>query len=368
MSPPLPRPHLRGIAAYDPGHDLALLRARFGPSLCELGANENPLGPSERALDAFRRAALAIHRYPDPNGRALKAALAERFHHPREGIVLGNGSHELLVLLARCFAGPGDEVLSSRYGFAVFPIAAVLAGAKSVVAAAFPEDHPRALGHDPQALVAALSPRVRILFLANPNNPTGSWLSLAEIESLLAAAGPETLVVVDEAYQEYVIEEEPRSAVALLPRYPQLVVTRTFSKAYGLAGLRLGYLLAHPEVAAVLERCRETFNVNQPAQEAALAALADKAHLAKVRAANAAEREHLAQALARLGLRVLPSRANFVLVRFGEGAAALGEALLERGIVLRPLLAYGLKHYLRVTVGRREENERLLTVLQALLA
>ncbi len=253
MSAPLPRPHLRQIAAYDPGHDLTQLRARHGGLLCELGANENPLGPSPSALAAFERAAASVHRYPDPSGRALKAALAARHRHPEQGIVLGNGSHELLVLLARCFAGPGDQVLFSRFGFAVFPIAAALAGAEGMAAPAFPEEHPRAFGHDPQALADALSSRVRLLFIANPNNPTGSWLSLAEIEALLAHADPQTLVVVDEAYQEYVLEEEPRSAVALLSRFPQLVVTRTFSKAYGLAALRVGYLLAHPEVACWLE-------------------------------------------------------------------------------------------------------------------
>lgn len=362
-----PRPHLEHIAAYDPGHDLALLRERFGAALCELGANENPLGPSPRALAAYHAAAAGLHRYPDPSARALKRALAARFGHPEEGIVLGNGSHELLVLLARCFAGPEDEVLYSRYGFAVFPIAAALAGARGVAAAAFPEGHSRALGHDPEALAAAHSPRTRILFIANPNNPTGTWLALAEIERLLSAVGPDTLVVVDEAYQEYVLEDEPQTALALLQRFPQLVVTRTFSKAYGLAALRLGYLFADPEVASVLERCRETFNVNQPAQEAALAALADPAHLQAVREFNALERERLAVALAALGLRVFASRANFLLVRFGPQSAALGEALLDRGLVLRPLGAYGLNHHLRVSVGRAEENERLLAALKELL-
>lgn len=367
MSAPLPRLHLRRIAAYDPGHDLTQLRARHGGLLCELGANENPLGPSPSALAAFERAAASVHRYPDPSGRALKAALAARHRHPEQGIVLGNGSHELLVLLARCFAGPGDQVLFSRFGFAVFPIAAALAGAEGMAAPAFPEEHPRAFGHDPRALADALSSRVRLLFIANPNNPTGSWLSLAEIEALLDHADSQTLVVVDEAYQEYVLEEEPRSAVALLSRFPQLVVTRTFSKAYGLAALRVGYLLAHPEVASWLERCRETFNVNQPAQETALAALGDEAHLGVVREANARERERLAAGLSAFGLEVYPSRANFLLVRFGEQAAAIGEALLARGIVLRPLMPYGLDAHLRVSVGRAEENDRLLSALAELL-
>jgi histidinol-phosphate aminotransferase len=361
------RPHLMGLTAYDPGQDLLPLRARFGPLLAELGANENPFGPSPQALAAYQAAAALIHRYPDPGGSALKRALAALLGHPEQGIVLGNGSHELLVLLGRCFAGPGDQVLFSRYGFAVFPIAAALAGAEAIAATAFPEEHPRALGHDPGSLAAALSPRVRILYIANPNNPTGSWLSLAEIEGLLRKAGAETLVVVDEAYQEYVIEGEPESAVSLLSHFPQLVVTRTFSKAYGLAGLRLGYLLAHPEVAAVLERCRETFNVNQPAQEAGLAALGDVAHLHRVRERNASQRDELAFALRALGLQVYPSRANFLLVRFGANAARLGAALLERGIVLRPLAAYGLKEHLRVTVGRPEENERLIAALKELL-
>ncbi|MDW8479552.1 MAG: aminotransferase class I/II-fold pyridoxal phosphate-dependent enzyme [Xanthomonadales bacterium] len=206
-----------------------------------------------------------------------------------------------------------------------------------------------------------------MLYLANPNNPTGSWLELAEIERLLTYCPPRVLVVVDEAYQDYVLEPEPQSAVALLPRHRNLAVTRTFSKIHGLAALRVGCLLADPEVAAVLERCRETFNVNQPAQAAALAALGDEAHLARVRAANAAERSRLAAGLTALGLEPRPSRANFLLVRFGTRAAAVERALLERGIVVRPLAPYGLEEHLRLTVGLPAENDRLLGALREIL-
>lgn len=368
----LAQPGIRALRAYDPGHDLVALRRRFAAdALVELGSNENPLGPSPAVREAIEAALPMLHRYPDPLGGDLKRALAGRHGVDVAEIVLGNGSHELLVMLAQVFAGPGCEVLMSRHGFAVYALAAQAVGAGLRMADALPRTHAMPLGHDADALAAAAGPRTRLLYLANPNNPTGSWLELEAIETLLERLPAHTIVVVDEAYAEYTgADGGPRSALALRGRFPGLVVTRTFSKAYGLAGLRIGYAIAHPAIVALLERLRESFNVNALALAAAEAALADEAHLARVIAHNAAERARLAVALAALGLRVYPSRTNFLLVEFGNGdrsAGAVEAALLERGIVPRPMAGYGLPDCLRITVDTAAGNRRLLDALAAIL-
>ena len=362
----LARPALRGLPTYDPGHDLVGLRALHGAAIVELGANENPWGPSPRALEAARAALAEAHRYPDPRGAALKRALAARTGHPVAGIALGNGSHELLMQLAQAFAGPDAGVVASRYGFAVYALAAMAAGAPLALAPALPEDHPSMpLGHDLAALLAAVTPATRLVYLANPNNPTGTWFDSAALEAFLAALPPTALCVLDEAYAEFVDAPGLVDHAPLMARFPRLVITRTFSKAHGLAGLRVGYALAHPAVVAVLERLRESFNVSAPAQAAAEAALADDAHLARVVAATRASRDALAQALRAQGRRVLPSQGNFVLVRFGARTAAIEAALVARGIVLRPMGGYGLGEWLRITCGTPEENAALLAALEA---
>jgi histidinol-phosphate aminotransferase len=362
----LARPALRGLPTYDPGHDLVALRAAHAAALVELGANENPWGPSPRALEAARMALDAAARYPDPRGAALKRALAARTTHPVEGIALGNGSHELLMQLAQAFAGPDAGVVASRYGFAVYALAAIAAGAPLALAPALPDEHPSMpLGHDLDALLAAVTPATRLVYLANPNNPTGTWFDSAALEAFLAALPPTALCVLDEAYAEFVDAPGLVDHAPLLARFPRLVITRTFSKAHGLAGLRVGYALAHPAVVAVLERLRESFNVSAPALAAAEAALADDAHLARVVAATRASRDALAQALRAQGRRVLPSQGNFVLVRFGVRTAAIEAALVARGIVLRPMGGYGLGEWLRITCGTPEENAALLAALEA---
>ncbi|HRQ66911.1 MAG TPA: histidinol-phosphate transaminase [Xanthomonadaceae bacterium] len=365
---PQPVPALRALKAYDPGHDLPALRLKYGDALVELGSNENSLGPSEKARAAMQTALADAWRYPDPNAWALRRAIAARFDHPLPGVVLGNGSHELLIQLAQCHAGPGDEVLFSQYGFAVFPIAAMAVGATPVAAPALAVDDPMPRGHDAITLAAHYGPRTRLVYLANPNNPTGTWLSLAAVESLLARAKGQALVVVDEAYQEYVTEGGPRSAVSLLPEHPHLVVTRTFSKVHGLAGLRVGYALCHPQVAASLERYRETFNVNHVAQVAALAALDDEDHVERTRLHNANAREAMRTALQGMGLHVAPSQGNFVLIDFGRDAAGVEDALMQRAVVVRPMGGYGLPTCLRVTVGKEDENARFLAAMREVLA
>lgn len=352
------------LRAYDPGHDLSALRRRFGVELAELGSNENPLGPSPAALRAMRAAVSESHRYPDPRGLALKQALAEQLGVANERIALGNGSHELLMLLAQCFARPSDSIVHSEFGFAVFPIATAAVGARPVRVPARPRrDRAAPLGHDLAAIARAVRRDTRIVYLANPNNPTGTWFDDAALAALLARVPRDVLVVVDEAYHEYVDARGLSTALALAEQHPNLIVTRTFSKAYGLAGLRVGYLIAHPSVVAVLERLRESFNVNNVALAGAEAALRDKAWLARVHAFNRAEREWLREELQDRGYRCLPSQTNFLLCVLRRDAADLERHLCAHGVVVRPVAGYGLPQALRISVGSRAENRRLLKAI-----
>ncbi|MFY2764912.1 histidinol-phosphate transaminase [Arenimonas sp. MALMAid1274] len=365
----LAQPGVRGLRAYDPGLDLVALRRTAGlPGLVELGSNENSLGPGPAARAAFVAAAGSLHRYPDPNGGDLKRALAAHHRVATESLLLGNGSHELLMMLAQVFAGPGQGVVMSRHGFAVYALAAQAAGAELQWAESLPGDHAMPRGHDLDALAAAVTPHTRLVYLANPNNPTGTWFETARLAEFLQRLRDDVLVVVDEAYLEYVTDPALVSALTLLPAHRNLVVTRTFSKAHGLAGLRVGYLVADPGLVAVMERVRESFNVNGPGLAACEAALGDAAHLASVRSGNAREREALADALRARELIVAPSQTNFLLVDFGCDAAPIESRLVAGGVVPRPMAGYGLATCLRLTVGTREENRRLLQVLDEALA
>lgn len=357
------------LKAYDPGHDLVALRDRFGEfALVELGSNENSHGPSPAAREAIVEHLYALHRYPDPRGGVLKRALAERHGVGMDGIVLGNGSHELLMQLAQVFAGSGDEVVFSQYGFAVFALATQAAGASARVVPALGPDDAMPLGHDLDAIAAAITPSTKLVYLANPNNPTGTWFSRERFARFMDAVSADVIVVMDEAYAEMADADAATDARPLLARHANLVITRTFSKGYGLAALRVGYALAAPGLVAVMERVRESFNVNGPALAACAAALGDGPHLAWACARNAEQRAALSEALRSRGLRVLPSQTNFLLVEFGEHTAAIEAALLERGVVLRPMRGYGLPTYSRITVGTRDENRRLLAALDEVLA
>jgi histidinol-phosphate aminotransferase len=268
--------------------------------------------------------------------------------------------------LGQVFAGPGVDVVFPQYGFAVFAIATAAVGANAIVVPALPADAPMPRGHDLHALRAAVTPATRLLFIANPNNPTGTWVGAAALASFLAAIPEHVVVVVDEAYAEIADAPDYASALSLLPRHPNLVVTRTFSKAYALAGLRVGYAVASAGVAGVLERVRESFNVNAVALAAAEAALADDEHLRTTSAENARQRERLAAALRERGWRVGPSQANFLLVEFGAHTAAVEAGLLRQGVVPRPMGGYGLPHCLRISVGDAVGNRRFLAALDAL--
>jgi histidinol-phosphate aminotransferase len=356
------------LRAYDPGHDLPALREQYGERLIELGSNETSLGASPQVAAAIAAALPDIYRYPAPKGGALKRVLAAQLDVDTAQIALGNGSHELLMLLAQCFADANASVVYSQYGFAVFAIGTAAAGARAICVPALPGDHPTApLGHDLDAMAAAVQPDTRLLFVANPNNPTGTWFDDAAFDRFLDRLPPHLIVVVDEAYAEYVTTPGTSSAVRLLrkgaPRRDNLVVTRTFSKAYALAGLRVGYAVGSIEAIAVIERLRESFNVNSLALVAAEAALADTAHTQHIRDYTAAEREWLAARLRERGLHVFPSQTNFLLVDFARDAREIEAQLFRHAVVVRPMAGYGLPHCLRISIGTRAESERLLEAL-----
>jgi len=365
----LARPGIRGLRAYDPGHDLVALRRRFVEGqLVELGSNENPYGASPKARQAIVDALPGIHVYPDPLGGDLKRALAAYHGVAPANLLLGNGSHELLMQFAQVFAGPGDEVVASKFGFAVYALAAQAAGADLRLAPPCPREHAMPRGHDLAALLDAIGPRTRLAYLANPNNPTGTWFGIDAFADFLARVPERVIVVVDEAYAEFADAPDYASALQLLARHPNLVVTRTFSKAHALAGLRVGFAVADAGLVAVMERVRESFNVNAAGLAAAEAALADVAHLRASIEGNAAQREALASALRARGLKVSPSQTNFLLVEFGDAASRIEAALVARGVVLRPMGGYGLGECLRITVGTEAENARLLAMLDEVLA
>ena len=365
----LARPGLRELRAYDPGHDLVALRRSFAEAqLVELGSNENPYGASPKAIEAIVAALPGIHIYPDPLGGDLKRALAERHGVQPASILLGNGSHELLMQFAQVFAGSGDEVVASKFGFAVYALAAQAAGASFRPAAALPREHAMPRGHDLAAIRAAVGPRTKLVYLANPNNPTGTWFGAEDFQAFLSGMPADVIVVVDEAYAEFTDAPDYASALPLVARFPNLVVTRTFSKAYALAGLRVGFAVADPGLIAVMERVRESFNVNALGLAAAEAALADSAHLQASVAGNIAQRNALAEALRARGLKVPPSQTNFLLVEFGDEASRIEAHLVGRGVVLRPMGGYGLGECLRITVGTEQDNKRLLDALDGIRA
>ncbi|WP_162823712.1 histidinol-phosphate transaminase [Lysobacter sp. TY2-98] len=360
-------PGIRALKAYDPGHDVVAMRERT-QWLVELGSNENPYGPSPQARAAVLDALHLMHRYPDPRGAALKVKLAETHGVAPSRILLGNGSHELLMQLAQVFAAPGDDVVYSQYGFAVFALATRAAGANARVAPALPDAAAMPLGHDVDTLLAAITPATKLVYVANPNNPTGTWLDRDSLRRLIDAAPREVIIVVDEAYAEMADVPDYASALTLAAHRGNVVVTRTFSKAYALAGLRCGYLIAAEGLVAVMERVRESFNVNSLALAACQAVLGDVEHLAWSRERNAEQRAALRAALQARGIPVLPSQTNFVLAHLGDATPAVEAALLDRGVILRPMGGYGLPTYSRIAVGTADENRLLLKALDEVRA
>jgi len=355
--------YIRAIAPYQPGKPIAELAREMGlqeSDIIKLASNENPLGASPRVMAAIENVMMELARYPDGNGFELKTALAERHGVGHDQIVLGNGSNDVLELVAHAFLTPQNSAVYSQHAFAVYPLATQAMGARGIEAPA------KDFGHDPEALLAAIADDTRLLFIANPNNPTGTLLDPVQLLGLIERVPENVLVVLDEAYTEYLPDAMKSDSAGWLKRFPNLIVTRTFSKAYGLAGLRVGYALAGKAVADMLNRVRQPFNVNSLAQAAAVTAMQDDAFLDECLAINRAGMMQLTEGFRRLGLAWIPSYGNFVAVRVGN-AAAVNHALLKQGVIVRPVANYGLPEHLRVSVGLEGENKVFLQALERAL-
>ena len=356
-------PYVRAIAPYQPGKPISELARELGlneADIVKLASNENPLGPSPLALAAAQDALYDMALYPDGAGFALKAKLSAKLGLAPAQIVLGNGSNDILDMAARAFLAPGTSAVYAQHAFAVYPIATQTVGAQGIAVAA--KDY----GHDLAAMRAAIRDDTRVLWIANPNNPTGTFRPWTEIEACLETVPPHVLVVLDEAYGEYLPIAERCDTTAWLARFPNLLISRTFSKAYGLAGLRVGYGLGSTEVIDLLNRVRHPFNVNAPALAAAEAALDDTEFLARTYALNTAGMAQLVNGLAELGIEVVPSKGNFVLAKVAD-AVRINAELLKRGVIVRPVANYGLPEFLRVSVGLAGQNARFLDALKACL-
>jgi histidinol-phosphate aminotransferase len=362
-------PAVRELSPYVPGKPISELEREFGiRDIVKLASNENPYGPSPHTLAAMRAAIDQVWLYPDGSCHDLKQGLARHLGVDAACLTLGNGSNDLLVLLAEAFLTPSHSTVFSQYGFALYPLVTRETGAQPIEVPALGYDSDMPLGHDIAAMTTAIAPNTRLVFVANPNNPTGTWAPPATIKRLLEQSPSSTLLVLDEAYFEYGHARGTQDGVAWLAEHPNLVILRTFSKAYGLAGARVGYAISHPEVAEVLNRLRPAFNVNSVAQAGALAALADQAHMRQAVDRTMSELSRVETEFKRLGLWTAPSAANFVLLRLHGPAAPVFEQLLRRGLIVRPLAGYGLANCLRISIGLRQDNDRLLAALPQVLA
>ena len=356
--------HVRAIAPYVPGKPIAETARELGlqeRDIVKLASNENPLGPSPKAIAALAGAVADLALYPDGSGYDLRRAIARKQSLAPENVVLGNGSNDVLELVARTFLTREDSAVYSQHGFVVYRLAVQALGGEHIEVPA------RQFGHDLDALLSAIRPNTKVVFLANPNNPTGTFLPWPELERFVARVPGRTLVVIDEAYGEYLPTELASPTASWVGRFPNLVVSRSLSKAYGLAGLRIGYGLADPAVVELLDRVRQPFNVNHLAMVAACAALEDGEFIARSRRENEAGLAQLRQGFDALGLPFIPSVANFITVKVGDAARVYG-ALLRRGVIVRPIAAYGLPEHLRITVGTHAQNVRFLSALAESLA
>jgi histidinol-phosphate aminotransferase len=352
-------PDILGIAPYTPGKPLEELEREFGiRDAVKLASNENPLGPSPKAMEALRQAIVNIHRYPDGPGTALRARLAERLKVSPDEVILGNGSNEIIELLVRGFLTAGDEAVMAGLTFSLYPLMVTVAHGTPV---RVPLRDGR---HDLEAMAAAVTPKTRLVFLCNPNNPTGTMVTASDVQRWLAVLPDTVVVVIDEAYVDYVTDPAFPRSLELRRTGPPVIILRTFSKLYGLAGLRIGYGIARRELIAYLDRIHQPFNTNRLAQIAAAAALDDDAHLSASRRVNEEGKATLYALFHELGWTALPTQANFIYVETGRDGHALYEALLREGVIIRHIEGSRL----RVTVGRPEENQRLADALRRVLA
>ncbi|MEQ1851266.1 MAG: histidinol-phosphate transaminase [Chthoniobacteraceae bacterium] len=354
-------PWLRELVSYEPGKPIEDVARELGlkpEQIIKLASNENPLGPSPKALAAMQDTLLRSHFYPDGGGYYLREAIAKKVGLQRENVILGSGSNEIIEFLGKAFLNPGDEIVASRHAFVVYKLMATLFGANTIEV---PDPN---FAHDLEAMLAAITPKTKEVFIANPNNPTGTLVSQGEIDRFMAEVPPHVIVVFDEAYYEFL--PNPPDVVKYVREGRNVVVLRTFSKIQGLANLRIGYGLAHKELIDILQKTRQPFNANGIAQAGALAGILDEEHQRKTRDLTIEGRDWMQKEFAALGLEFVPSHANFVLVRVGSGKAVF-EALMKKGVIIRDMNAYGLPEWIRVSIGTMEQNRRFLSELRAVL-
>lgn len=355
--------YIRAIAPYQGGRPISEIAREYGlkeSDIVKLASNENPLGMSPRAQLAVEEAIADIARYPDGNSFVLREAISQKFGVSPKQIVFGNGSNDILELAARAFLTIGDEVVFSQHAFAVYSLVTQAVGATGVVVPA------KSFAHDLDGFLSAITPKTRLIFIANPNNPTGTLIDKTALKDFLNAVPDHVIVVLDEAYDEYLSEDNKSEAIQWLNVYSNLIISRTFSKAYGLAGLRIGFGLMHASIADILNRVRQPFNVNMIAQAAAVASLADDNFVARSYAANQAGMLQLTKGFNQLGLNYIDSYANFISVEINH-ADSVNQKLLEAGIIVRPIANYELPNYLRVSIGLFSENQRFLEALELIM-
>lgn len=354
-------PWLEGLVAYDPGKPIEETARELGldpTSIIKLASNENPLGPSPKAVAAMKEAAEGVHIYPDGGGYRLRTAIAEKFGFQRENVVISNGSNEIIELIGHGFLQPGDEVIAAEHAFVVYKLMATLFGATTIEV---PDPN---FVHDLDAMAAAITPRTRMIFIANPNNPTGTMVSEAEIDRFMERVPDHVVVIFDEAYHEFV--PDAPDTLKYIRAGRNVVAMRTFSKIQGLAGLRIGFGLTTPEIAQILHKCRQPFNTNSIAQAGAIAGLLDEEHQLRTRQLNDEGRAYLERSFAEMGLEYVPSHANFVLVKVGDGDAVF-QAMLQRGVIVRAMRSYKLPEWIRISVGTMPQNERCMATLKEVL-
>ena len=359
----LAQPGITELSAYQPGKPVEELERELGiVDIIKLASNENPLGPSRVVIESITGQLAELARYPDGSAYQLKNKLQAKLGIDPAMVTLGNGSNDVLELVARVFLGPGLESIVSEHSFVVYPLVTKSLGAELIVIPAID------FGQDLNATRASIGDRTRVIFIANPNNPTGTWVDKQSLLSFLDAVPEEVLVVLDEAYAEYVAEPGYPNGLELVDDYPNLIVTRTFSKAYGLAGLRMGYSVSHPDIADLMNRVRQPFNVNAMSLAAALVALDDEAYLKESVRVNNEGMKMLTDACDQLGLGYIPSVGNFLTIDFGRDAMPIYERLLREGVIVRPIGVYGMPNHLRVTIGLPEENMRFIDSLKEALS
>ncbi|MPQ75989.1 histidinol-phosphate transaminase [Hydrogenovibrio sp. JE_KL2] len=356
------QPQVAGIQTYVPGKPISELQREYNLSrVSKLASNENPLGASPKVLQAIRDQLVDIGRYPDGSAYYLTHEMAKFLNRAPEEVAFGNGSNEMLELVARLFAGPGDEIVYSQYAFAIYAISAQIVGATGVEVPA------KGWGHDLPAMLKAITPKTKIVYLANPNNPTGTMFSKDEWEAFISKVPSDVIVVLDEAYFEYVNDSAYANGLDYIDDYPNLLVSRTFSKAYGLASLRLGYLVGNKELIGYINKLRAPFNVNHYAQVAAVAAIKDQSFVKKTVDFNLSGMAQFLAVFDKLNINYIPSHGNFVCASFGKKTSEVNQELLKKGVITRPLAGYAMPEYLRISIGSSNENQHFISVITSLM-